>query len=124
LGVCVPAQLVIRKDPRMRTPEQIIGHDAHMQLVFEGYEVAHGWQTIDTAPRDGTRFMAFEKSDEYQRYECWWQNDFGHWEGWQDDWDNEPNPTHWKPLDQEPGDIEPTETEQGLAPIPDGYAEA
>lgn len=60
------------------------------------------WKTIDTAPRDGTRFMAFEKSDEYSRYECWWQDDFGHWEGWQNDWDNEPNPTHWKPLDPEP----------------------
>jgi hypothetical protein len=60
------------------------------------------WQLIETAPRDGTRFMAFEKGDEFQRYECWWQNDFGHWEGWQNDLDNEPNPTHWKPLDPAP----------------------
>lgn len=56
------------------------------------------WQDIETAPKDGTRFLAFEKSRESQRYECWWENDFGNWEGWTDDWDSEPEPTHWMPL--------------------------
>lgn len=55
------------------------------------------WQPIETAPKDGTRFWAYEKGAGPDCYECWWQNDFGHWEGWQTDWDNEPDPTHWRP---------------------------
>lgn len=60
---------------------------------------AHGWcHDMSKAPRDGSRFLAFEADRESRIYECWWQNDFVHWEGWQDDWDNEPNPTAWRPL--------------------------
>lgn len=70
--------------------------------TIEHFRSTLTWRTIDTAPRDGTRFIAFEKSDEYQRYECWWQDDFSNWSGWQNDWDCEPQPTHWKPLDTEP----------------------
>lgn len=61
-----------------------------------------GWQTMDTAPRDGSRFLAYEEERESKRYECWWQEDFGHWEGWQDDWDSEVNPSHWMPLPAPP----------------------
>lgn len=60
------------------------------------------WKPIETAPKDGTRFLAFEKSDDYQHYECWWREDFSNWSGWQDDWDSEPNPTHWMPLPEPP----------------------
>ena len=56
------------------------------------------WQPIETAPRDGSRFMAFENGRESKRYECLWQNDWPQWEGWTDDWDSEPEPSHWMPL--------------------------
>jgi len=60
------------------------------------------WQPIETAPKDGTRFMAYEEADEAKFYPCWWQEDFGYWEGWQNVWDSEPNPTHWMPLPPPP----------------------
>ena len=65
--------------------------------------VADAWQPIETAPRDGTRFLAFERwNADYQIYECWWGEDFGNWEGWRDAWDSEPEPTHWMPLPKPP----------------------
>ena len=53
------------------------------------------WQPIETAPKDGTRFMAYERSDESEFYLCWWEEDFPEWQGWQNVWDSEPEPTHW-----------------------------
>ena len=61
-----------------------------------------GWRGIESAPRDGTRFMAYEEADEAKFYPCWWQVDFSYWEGWQNVWDSEPNPTHWMPLPPAP----------------------
>jgi hypothetical protein len=60
------------------------------------------WQPIETAPKDGTRFWAYQESDEDKQYVCFWENDFGNWEGWQTNWDNEPEPTHWMPLPAAP----------------------
>ena len=65
--------------------------------------VEAAWQPIETAPRDGTRFLAFERGNaDYQIYECWWGEDFGNWEGWRDAWDSEPEPSHWMPLPPPP----------------------
>ena len=64
------------------------------------------WHRIDDPenppPKDGKRFLAYEKRDGYGLYECWYQNDFSNWCGWQDDWDSEPEPTHWMPLPTPP----------------------
>ena len=60
------------------------------------------WQPIETAPKDGTRFLAYEPRHEYRYYECWWEDDFRDWSGWQDDFDSEPKPTHWMPLPEPP----------------------
>ena len=55
-------------------------------------------RTIETAPRDGSRFLAFEeKREECRYYECWWLEEIN-WCGWMDDWDSEPMPSHWMPL--------------------------
>lgn len=59
------------------------------------------WHPIETAPKDGSRFLAYERRD-VSHYPCWWCNDFSIWEGWQDDWDSEPEPTHWMPLPEPP----------------------
>ena len=58
------------------------------------------WNTnMDEAPRDGTRFWAYEaQEDGCSQYECWWQEDFTEWTGWQNDWDTDPKPTAWMPL--------------------------
>lgn len=81
----------------------VAAYEAARPLIeAEERERCAKWQPIGTAPRDGSRFLAFEEGRESQRYECWWQNDFGHWEGWMDDWDSEPEPTHWMPLPSAP----------------------
>lgn len=59
-----------------------------------------GWRSMDSAPRGGTRFLAYE--GRRGCYECWWQHDLLEWEGWQDDWDSEPEPTAWMPLPAPP----------------------
>jgi hypothetical protein len=53
-----------------------------------------GWQSIETAPRDGTKIWACE--DDVQ-YECWWRDSRGE-AYWMDRVDSEPEPTHWRPL--------------------------
>ena len=57
------------------------------------------WRPIETAPKDGARFLAYEPRHEYRYYECWWEDDFRDWSGWQDDFDSEPKPTHWMHLE-------------------------
>lgn len=72
------------------------------------HRLASGWQPIETAPKDGTHFWAFEEASEEKQYVCWWKDDFSNWEGWTTTWDDEPNPTHWQPLPPPPS----TTTEQ------------
>lgn len=66
------------------------------------------WQPIDTAPKDGAKFWAYEKREDFCFYECWWQEDSPHWEGWQCHWDSEADPTHWMPLPAAPIDDDQT----------------
>jgi hypothetical protein len=70
-------------------------------LTASQAETAAAWQPIETAPRDGSRFLAYENRD-VSYYPCWWRNDYLIWEGWQDDWDSEPDPSHWQPLPPPP----------------------
>lgn len=67
-----------------------------------------GWQPIETAPKDGTVFIAFEAGDAYR---CNWleQHDGeGHFSaGWWDHVnDSFENPTHWMPLPTPPQEDE------------------
>ncbi len=60
---------------------------------------ANGWQTMDTAPRDGTYiFVGFRSPDGY------WNCDMTKWDG--DGWwqHRQRNPTHWMPLPTPPQD--------------------
>ena len=99
-------------------------HNACIELAAKhGYATGHGdtagdiirefnaqipdhsqstWMDIETAPKDGTRFLAFELREDYQQYECWWQDDFSNWSGWQTAWDDAPTPTNWMPLSDPP----------------------
>jgi len=59
-----------------------------------------GWRPMDSAPRDGTQFLAFEKG---RYFNCWCEYD--PYEGgyfWMDDADSEPSPNLWQPLPAAP----------------------
>lgn len=56
-----------------------------------------GWQPIETAPKDGTRFLAWQnKTDGW--FECWWHQVHGTGDAyWMDASDSEPDPKFWLP---------------------------
>ncbi|MEN5276290.1 hypothetical protein ABE527_04985 [Brucella sp. TWI432] len=66
-----------------------------------GKMVADGWFPIETAPKDGTQFLAYNIANGY--YNCWWHKNHHGEEYWMDEADTEPNPTHWRPLPASPG---------------------
>jgi hypothetical protein len=49
---------------------------AATHLRHKEFEDGSGWQPIETAPKHGARFLAYEEGDEAQFYVCWWQEDF------------------------------------------------
>lgn len=54
------------------------------------------WQPIETAPKDGSSFLAYEDGEVFR---CWVE--FSEYEGgyyYQDVMDCEPSPTHWMTL--------------------------
>lgn len=69
------------------------------------------WQPIETAPKDGTRILAFWPdvygNSSAVQIETWW-GAWGHGrskETWQNAWewaDGANNPTHWMPLPTPP----------------------
>lgn len=54
------------------------------------------WESIESAPKDGTIFLAYDKTNGY--YDCWWHKSMYGEEYWMDKADTEPNPTHWMTL--------------------------
>ena len=66
---------------------------------------AGGWQPIETAPRDGTRFIAWRKYSTRPLIARYWK-DFG----WFEDEDGLHlyNLTHWQPLPAPPAQKDPT----------------
>lgn len=60
---------------------------------------ASEWQTIDSAPKDGSKFLAFEKGIFFS---CWWYKSPCWEQYWMDNGDTEPEPTHWMPLPDAP----------------------
>lgn len=57
------------------------------------------WQPIETAPKDGSQFLASDITGYH--FNCWWENE-GYEARWMDEIDSEPNPTHWMPLPPPP----------------------
>ncbi|KRB22715.1 hypothetical protein [Mesorhizobium sp. Root172] len=58
-----------------------------------------GWRPIETAPRDGSKFLAYEKG---HYFDCWWhENGYGE-AYWMDEADSEPAPSDWMPLPAAP----------------------
>lgn len=61
------------------------------------------WRPIETRLKDETRFLAYQANRCPSVYECWWQDDWPNTAGyWQNDADNEPEPTHWMPKPSDP----------------------
>ena len=71
---------------------------------------ASPWQTIDTAPRDGTKILAYTSercgicSDPPNEFVCWWDTDL--WMLGRTDKNKlvyaKHEPTHWMPLPEPP----------------------
>jgi len=54
---------------------------------------------IEEAPKDGTRFLAFQKTSEgWEHYDCWWHHGPKDEQYWMDASDSEPEPSHFIPL--------------------------
>ncbi|MDR5008255.1 hypothetical protein RGK87_04435 [Agrobacterium fabacearum] len=71
---------------------------ARSALSAQVQDVA-GWQSIETAPKDGSQFLAFGIGGYFN---CWWHdNGYGE-QYWMDDADSEPNPSHWMALPAAP----------------------
>lgn len=70
--------------------------------AIEAMPCSDDWQPIETAPKDGTRFLGYLGKQEPSVIECWWQENFSNWTGLTDDWDTEPKPTHWMSLPNPP----------------------
>lgn len=65
-------------------------------------EPENGWMPIETAPKDGTPFLAYQRNGGPDLYPCWFVNDQYEGAFWQNDYDNEPSPSHWRPLPAPP----------------------
>lgn len=79
-------------------------------------ENAPQWQPIETAPKDGTQILGWNKADGYERkpYICWFGKDYnyedddalwlkGDGDGWSTGYYFTPcEPTHWMPLPAAP----------------------
>ena len=76
-------------DIRFKLPSAILS-----ALAAAGYVIEQDWQTIETAPRDGTRFIAWwqpcAQVHDGRWHECQWRDG-----GWYHPFFTEP--THWKP---------------------------
>lgn len=75
--------------------------------LLRASDTAHmGWMPIRTAPKDGTRFLAYESGIEpFSEYVCWWNTRptaFLAEPMWERDKDCEATPTHWQPLPAAP----------------------
>ncbi len=60
--------------------------------------VADGWLPIETAPKDGSEFLAYQGG---RYFNCWCIAGC-----WTDDAESDPFPTHWRPLPSVPGNSE------------------
>jgi hypothetical protein len=58
---------------------------------------AQEWQPIETAPKTGEKFIAYDPDECSNMQVCWWLDS-----EWGDDWYNEIEPTHWMPFPKPP----------------------
>ena len=76
-----------------------VGSAAHDQCAVCANS---GWLPIDTAPKDGTVVLAFERNHSPDYYPCWFKQYMYEGAFWQNDYDSDPQPTHWQPLPKPP----------------------
>lgn len=79
--------------------QDLVLEDDDWRLILSALDTEQGWRPIETAPKDGTRFLAIEGT---RHFDCWW-HDAGYGEAyWQDEADSEPAPLHWQSLPPAP----------------------
>lgn len=94
--------LLTDDDSELRhSAKQFIKHDekelAILTLALVGQAVQP--RSIKDAPKDGTKFLAFQKTSEgWEHYDCWWHQGPKDEQYWMDVSDSEPEPTHFIPL--------------------------
>jgi hypothetical protein len=71
---------------------------AALTAALEGSVGEPAWQTIETAPKDGTHITLYET--DRGAFEGWWHDAWPRAceEYWMDHADSDPEPTHWRPL--------------------------
>lgn len=60
------------------------------------------WQTINTAPKDGTKILAYWTSNQVGGDGSWGVVHFDRHEEWMEDDNQVGEPTHWTPLPSPP----------------------
>lgn len=80
----------------------VIVLDAARSRILALLPEGDGWLPIESAPKDGTHFLAFQRGGNPDHYECWWHEDWPRSSYWTDVADSEPEPTHWRPLPNPP----------------------
>ena len=61
-----------------------------------------GWQPIETAPKDGTQILLWERQSRGP-FMGWWHDGWPSLESyWTDEAETEPDPTHWMELPERP----------------------
>jgi len=72
----------------------------HLDELLNNAREKSMWQDIETAPKDGTWFLAYQAGNEPQFFTCASYQD--KWTRDEDYRDQPPVPTHWQPLPTPP----------------------
>lgn len=80
--------------------------DLYRDAPFVAVQPVGKWRLIETAPKDETRILLFQRGR--GAFEGWYKIDWPEGAYWMDDADSEPEPTHWQPCLAPPSTVSST----------------
>lgn len=112
-----PKELILEKiEAELSLLTTSTGEDEYENNIQQGQDIAlsmmsdwiadnvpDGWESMDSAPKDGTRILGWDESNRGYPAECevvWWVGRHG--EDWRGIGDCDPHPTKWRPLPPPP----------------------
>ncbi len=96
------ALTIHHKKPIADLTDKVAGRSYTLAGVDDVNATIAGWMPIESAPKDGTPFIAWDSKEESACF-CWWIDDGN--EGSPNGYGFEPQDvTHWMPLPQPPKD--------------------